>query len=431
MPQYEKYTYPCFQQINLPIVCCGGSGGGYGLCTPHYKKVIPASTKSNAVPLANGYAVSPMDIATFYKLPSYTVSSVWPTNNPTIVIIDAYDPTTIATDINLFSAYHGLSQMNVLGGTNPALPTFTIYYQTGTGKNSFQTGAPAYGSNSGWDIEIAIDVQSAHGVSPYSNIILILSATASNADINYAISYGNSLKPTNNIVAMTMSFGSTETSGSNTNNAFINSSGILYCASSGDGGGTTKGQSVPAACTNVVACGGTSVNALNYATSSSLTETAWADSTGGYSKYATTPTWQLSVNKTGKRALPDISAVADPSTGLYLFYKGTLDSANLYGGTSLATPVIAGIITLLVQNYTAAYTKQVYVNYTNLMTLIYTTNPSSYTTDIITKDSTSSPSWPTSPVYSPAAGYDCVTGMGSLIYAKLVANVATFITHSS
>ncbi len=109
--------------------------------------------------------------------------------------------------------------------------------------------------------------------------------------------------------------------------------------SSGDSG---YGVEYPAASQNVVAVGGTSLHSSGGA----YTETAWSGAGSGCSAYETKPSWQ---HDTGcaRRSVADVSAVADPSTGVWVYdtYGGD-PGWEIFGGTSVASPIIASVYAL-------------------------------------------------------------------------------------
>lgn len=98
----------------------------------------------------------------------------------------------------------------------------------------------------------------------------------------------------------------------------------------------------PASCVHALAVGGTSLF-MNLETLND--EFAWTNvyntgaTGGGFSAYFKAPTYQAT---SGMRSVPDLAAVADPWTPCALYWNGTW---NLVGGTSLATPVVAGLLT--------------------------------------------------------------------------------------
>lgn len=103
----------------------------------------------------------------------------------------------------------------------------------------------------------------------------------------------------------------------------------------------TRNATAPATCPHALAVGGTSLF-LNGTTFE--TEWAWSNafnfgaSGGGASAVFNAPAWQLST----RRTVPDLSAVADPSAPCIMAYQGQWVTI---GGTSLATPVVAGLLT--------------------------------------------------------------------------------------
>lgn len=124
--------------------------------------------------------------------------------------------------------------------------------------------------------------------------------------------------------------------------------GTIVFAASGDsdaddGGGAT-GVDAPASCPHVVGCGGTRKMPDD--------ETVWNDTPGnpsgegtggGYSAHFPVQGWQVGSPKapTGLgRMVPDVSANADPVTGLQIVVAGQVVSI---GGTSAVAPLYAGL----------------------------------------------------------------------------------------
>src|SRR5262249_1424216 len=125
---------------------------------------------------------------------------------------------------------------------------------------------------------------------------------------------------------------------------FFNHPGVAIFASSGDSG---FGASYPATGANVIAVGGTTL-----ATSSSArgwVEKAWSGAGAGCSSSVAKPSWQTD-HADGQgcsmRMESDVSAVADPNTGVAVFDGGW----QVVGGTSAASPLVAGIYVLTGHN---------------------------------------------------------------------------------
>ena len=135
--------------------------------------------------------------------------------------------------------------------------------------------------------------------------------------------------------------------------------GISVFASSGDDGdnsrvtGGRRAVDVPAAYAYVTAVGGTSEGAT--AAGKVVARTGWEDRTdrkgakgwtslgflwgagGGASSRVPQPSWQVGKVPAGRRAVPDVAALADPFTGFTTYYAGRY---SVVGGTSLAAPVV-------------------------------------------------------------------------------------------
>jgi kumamolisin len=135
--------------------------------------------------------------------------------------------------------------------------------------------------------------------------------------------------------------------------------GVTVCVASGDDGssdGVNDGAdhvNFPASSPNVLACGGTSLQAAN---GSITSETVWNDganggaSGGGVSSFFALPTWQLGLTITNsqgagtplqRRGVPDVSGDADPETGYDVRVDG---NDTVIGGTSAVAPLWAGLI---------------------------------------------------------------------------------------
>ena len=125
--------------------------------------------------------------------------------------------------------------------------------------------------------------------------------------------------------------------------------GMVVLAASGDndssdGGVTPANVDLPAGCPHVVGCGGT----LKTRTS----ESVWNDTPGspsgggtggGYSTLFPMPAWQITggAPRGPGRMVPDVAAVADPSTGYEIYYGGVPETV---GGTSAVAPLYAGLL---------------------------------------------------------------------------------------
>ncbi len=123
-----------------------------------------------------------------------------------------------------------------------------------------------------------------------------------------------------------------------------NHPGTAITVSSGDDG-NGGGVTVPSSYPTVTAVGGTSLK--KDSNQRGWTETAWEGAGSGCSQTADLPPWQTKAVTAcnGKRGLTDVSAVADPKTGLAVFgpSKDGGSQWQVVGGTSLSSPLVAAI----------------------------------------------------------------------------------------
>jgi subtilase family serine protease len=322
----------------------------------------------------------PADLKKAYGLPSTGGSG-------TIVLIGSYHYPTALSDFNSFSSYTGLPTET---STNPLLNTnkvFQVVYATGRQPNTQPSG--------NYSLEAALDIEWAHAMAPNAKIVLVEATTNTTIDLFYgAVEKGNNLP---GVQQISMSYGGSEFSSQTYFDAIFTHTGIVYFASSGDTGGVILW---PSSSANVVGVGGTSLT-TNSSTQSYVSETGWSGSGGGVSAYETKPTYQSGVTLNGStfsnRATPDVSLVADPNTGVLVFYQG---NGYIVGGTSLAAPATAGIVNLSGSHRTStsAQLTQTYSIYKNA---------SSYSTNF--RDIKSG----TAGSNSCLTGFDLVTGIGT------------------
>jgi len=324
----------------------------------------------------------------------------------TIAIVDAYNDPSILSDANSFSSEFGLPQFNISGG-----PALSVLNQNGG------TSLPANASVGTWDIEEALDVEWAHAIAPNANIILYEANSNSYSDLFQAIATARS-NP--NVSTVSMSWGGGEFSSETGYDAYFTTpsghQGITFLAATGDNG---TPASYPSLSPNVVAVGGTSLSidsSGNY-----LSETPWDDSYGadggGVSVFESQPGYQSGkVNGTSStnRTVPDVSMDADVNTGVYVLdsYAGGYYQV---GGTSLATPMWAGLVAVADQGRALGGISSL-DGATQTLPALYSL-PASDFHDITTGSNGT---------YSAMVGYDLATGLGSPAANLLVPGLAAF-----
>jgi kumamolisin len=187
--------------------------------------------------------------------------------------------------------------------------------------------------------------------------------------------------------------------------AVMSGLGASIFVSTGDHGSRECGKqstSFFATSPNVTGAGGTTLT-LN-ADGSEKTEVAWSGSGGGLSTFFKAPKYQTAA-KLGfkKRAIPDISADANPGTGALVIYNGF---DHQIGGTSLSAPILAGL-TALANGDRLAHKK---APLGLLNSRIYSI-PAANFRDITSGNNTD---------YTAGPGYDLVTGLGAPIMSTLI-----------
>ena len=139
------------------------------------------------------------------------------------------------------------------------------------------------------------------------------------------------------------SYGGDESAGMSAYAGHWQHPGTSIVASSGDLGFTTA--AVPAAWTSTIAVGGTTL-IKKPGTARGWTEHAWSGAGSGCSAYVAKSAWQHDKH-CGMRTVADVSADADPDTGLAVydtFLSGGEGGFLIGGGTSQSAPLIAAMI---------------------------------------------------------------------------------------
>jgi subtilase family serine protease len=288
-------------------------------------------TNSSGVPLATGTPVSgsygPPQLLTAYGLPNPQTAFA---SAPTVAIVDAYDDPNIASDVANFDSEYNLPALNTYSSSSTPSPWLRKVNQSGG------TSPPA--GNSGWALEISLDVETVHEICQYCNILLVEASSNSFANLgaaeNEAFTLGASIA--------TNSWGGGDSSSDTAlDTLYFTHPGHVITASTGDSG---YGVEYPASSQDVIGVGGTTLNLG--ANNSYGSEAAWADGGSGCSAYEPKPTYQQATSGCSGKTVADVSADADPNTGAAVYdtygYGGWLQ----VGGTSLASPLIASVYAL-------------------------------------------------------------------------------------
>ena len=211
-----------------------------------------------------------------------------------------------------------------------------MVYATGT--------KPGQDSTGGWELEEALDIEMAHAMAPNAKVILVEAKSNSTKDLFAAEKVASQMVAAAGGGEVSNSWSGGESAGEKKNEKTFKGKGVVFLASAGD----SSGIGIPAALNDVIAVGGTSI--LRDAKYNYLSQKAWTSTGGGSSAYILRPAFQMPVAKIvgTYRGTPDISLVADPSTGVWIYdttaYHGQVYDWLVIGGTSVSSPALAGIL---------------------------------------------------------------------------------------
>jgi subtilase family serine protease len=298
--------------ISTARSCAATPAPGFAACNALVRTDSAARPFAPAAPSG----LSPANLHAAYKLPTAGGAGL------TVAIVDAYDDPKAESDLAVYRSTFGL----------PACTT-----ANGCFRKVNQTGGTSYpAGNTGWAEEISLDVDMVSAVCPQCHILLVEATTASIANLGTAVNTAVRL----GAVAVSNSYGGAEYSGETSADTYYNHPGVAITVSSGDSG---YGVEYPAASRYVTSVGGTSLRTAS--TTRGWSETAWSGAGSGCSRYEAKPTWQ---HDTGcaRRTVADVSAVADPATGVAVYDTYGVGGWLVFGGTSVASPVIAAVYAL-------------------------------------------------------------------------------------
>jgi hypothetical protein len=322
---------------------------------------------------ANGdFGLRPSDLHSAYDLPATAGSG------QTVAIVDAYNDLAAEEDLAVYTKEFSLppctagegcfAQVNQ-NGEAANLPFPRSAKELESARKGTRAQREEAEEATGWALEISLDIETTRAVCQSCHILLVEADEPSYVDLEKAEHTAASLGANE----VSNSWGGPELGVTleEERTGPFNDPGLVIAAASGDDGyldwdarGEKGYADYPASSPHVVAVGGTRL---------SLTESdAWAGESvwngygaggGGCSVVfpaepfqQSVPDWP-SVGCAGKRAVADVSADADPYTGLAVYDSGV--NCTYYfpegkvkghwctiGGTSLSTPLIASTFAL-------------------------------------------------------------------------------------
>ncbi|WP_298861726.1 S53 family peptidase [uncultured Microbacterium sp.] len=367
-PQTQKPAPPSAGFRNAPIC-----GEWYGSATPANMPTPDGTTLPEFQGASLAYSpcgyTGPQLRAAYEK----GLTGGYDGSGVTVAITDAYASPTIASDADRYATDTG-DKPFAAGQFSQSLPR--TYTNVNSNNSPYQCDMP------GWYGEETLDVEAVHAMAPAANVRYYAAKSCTDPDL---LDTFNRINDENLANIVTNSWGGVGDATKPSlalayDTAFLQGAaqGISYVFSSGDNGDEvtslgTPQTDYPASNPYVTAVGGTStaitpdglVGQTGWQTSKySLTDGTWASAGGflyggggGYSSNVPEPTYQKDagiVSPNGGRAVPDVAMDADPTTGMLVGQTQTFSGKAMYdtyriGGTSLASPLFAGITALKIQ----------------------------------------------------------------------------------
>jgi len=354
----RAHTHPLGITTNRPIAAAKASEGAFGL--------------------------RPQDLHSIYALPRPASST------QTIALVDAYNDLSAEADLKVYDEEFRLpectagnkcfEQVNQEGldkeSGKPPFPasdnerkTEEALCENGTGEAQ-EKACKEVEEAEGWSEEISLDIEVSHATCEHCKIVLVEADSASFSDLEAAEQAAFTLGATE--ISNSWGGPQPDETVAEDNTSSFNHPGIVITSAAGDDGyldwdaeaGSVKGfADYPAASPHVVAVGGTRLQGPLGPGETWAGETVWngdGAGGGGCSVRLTAPPWQQSTSGwesvgCGKhRAVADISADADPYTGVAVYDSGFECEYEPHvvihwcpiGGTSLASPLIASVFAL-------------------------------------------------------------------------------------
>jgi kumamolisin len=253
-------------------------------------------------------------------------------NQQTIAVVIAYEHNQdlLEGDMKSFDKDYSLNDPNI-----------TIYRST-TGGIIGNDTSEGYG----WNIEASLDLEWAHAMAPDANLILVEAEDERFSALSQAVKIaGQKVQDAGGgVVSMSWSFLDTNESPISDNwrqqfdNILKSYDKVTFVAAAGDSGVVEYPASSPFA----IAVGGTMLVRDQYG--AFARESAWKKSGSGLSAYSR-PLFQDGIDgiPSDRRGIADISAISDNDKGGVAVFTNSLSRIGA-AGTSVATPIIAGLI---------------------------------------------------------------------------------------
>ena len=296
----------------------GVCSGGRWACLAR----VRSDETSHIKPFANPAGLGPADLASAYKLDASKAPTV------TIAIVDAFHYPNADSDLATYRSQFGLPPCTKANGC------FKVVNQNGAA-SPLPGNSPA---NDDWTVEAALDLDMASAACPSCKLVLVEAQDDQGTGLFVSQNAAAALP---GVVAISDSWGGpSDGSDVSEDSQFFNHPGVAIFVATGDNGNTGSTPDYPSTSAHVIGVGGTSLVKSTTA-ARGWTEGAWSGAGSSCSKLIAKPAFQPQT-VCAKRAASDVSAVADPNTGLAVFNAGS-GGWIVVGGTSAASPFVAGV----------------------------------------------------------------------------------------
>jgi hypothetical protein len=300
---------------------CATPGPGHFACFALRRTDVPQARGLRAAAAPAGYG--PGDLQSAYNIPAAGGAG------QTVAIVDAYDDPAAEADLAAYRARFGLPACTAADGC------FTKVDQRG--------GSAYPQPDPNWAGEISLDLDMVSAIAPNAHILLVegddSSGDSLGAAVDTAVALGARYVSNSYGTDYRGGPGSGEDPSETTAlDAHYDHPGVAVVASSGD---YAYGVSYPAASQFVTSVGGTSLT-RDANSARGWSEAAWAKAGSGCSLYEPKPAFQQDTG-CAHRAVADVSAVADPATGVAVYQTYGGGGWGVFGGTSASAPIIASV----------------------------------------------------------------------------------------
>jgi hypothetical protein len=299
---------------------CPARSQGYMHCNSYIRTDVIHPT------IPSGYG--PSDLRSAYNLAAASASGGY---NQVIAIVDAFDDPKAEADLGKYRSTFGLTPCTTANGC------FLKVNQSGMA-SSYPPG------DAGWAEEESLDVDMASAICPNCGIILVEATDNSGGNLYTAENTAASMC---GATVISNSWDGGEYPSETGDESNFNHPGVMITFAAGDNSYAYSGDGYPVSSRYVTAVGGTTLNHVG----ATWTETVWNGSGSLCSAYISQPAWQANTATVlanagvcSMRIDNDVAAVGDPNTGVAVYDTALGDPGwEVFGGTSVATPIIAGV----------------------------------------------------------------------------------------